>query len=95
MLRHVGLHICWKFRYRCYLENRCQSVLWQRIIRVIGESFPAGGSHFRLRVNDRGVTHAGESFTPLTPFQIAGKLRGTLTDNDSFKRVQIAYLGVI
>ena len=28
------------------------------------------------------------------PFQIAGKLRGTLTDN-SFKRVQIAYLGVI
>ena len=27
-------------------------------------------------------------------FQIAGKLRGTLTDN-SFKWVQIAYLGVI
>ena len=58
----------------CYSENRCQSVLWQRIIRVIGESFPPGGSHFRqggvisaLGVNDRGVTHAGESFTPLTP----------------------------
>jgi len=28
------------------------------------------------------------------PFQIAGKLRGTLTDN-SFKLVQTAYLGVI
>ena len=28
------------------------------------------------------------------PFQIAGKLRGTLADN-SFKRVQIAYLAVI
>ena len=33
----------------CYSENRCQPVLWQRIIRVIGESFPPGGSHFRLR----------------------------------------------
>ena len=28
------------------------------------------------------------------PFQIAGKLRGTHTDN-GFKRVQIAYLAVI
>ena len=33
----------------CYSENRCQSVLWQRIIPIIGESFPPGGSHFRLR----------------------------------------------
>ena len=33
----------------CYSENRCQSVLWQRIIPITGESFPPGGSHFRLR----------------------------------------------
>ena len=58
----------------CYSENRYQSVLWQRIIPIKGESFPPGGSHSRqggvisaLGVNDRGVTHAGESFTPLTP----------------------------
>ena len=51
----------------CYSENRCQSVLWQRIIPVIGESFPPGGVISALGVNDRGVTHAGESFTPLTP----------------------------
>ena len=40
----------------CYSENRCQSVLWQRIIRVIGESFPPGGSHSR-----RGVIHASDT----------------------------------
>ena len=33
----------------CYSENRCQSVLWQRIIPIIRESFPPRGSHFRLR----------------------------------------------
>ena len=52
-----------------YSENRCQSVLWQRIIPVIGESFPPGGSHFHLRRqwpgshSRRGVIHASDSGT--------------------------------
>ena len=37
------------------------------MVTVVGESFPRRkGVTFALGVNDRGVTHSGESFTPLT-----------------------------
>ena len=43
---------------------------------VIRESFPAGGGvTSALGVNDRGVTQAGESFTPLTPAIIVKYLK--------------------
>ena len=46
----------------CYSENRCQSVLWQRIIPVKGESFqPGGGVISALGVNDRGVIHVSDN----------------------------------
>ena len=56
-----------KIQTSCYSENRCQSVLWQRIIPITGKSFPPGGSHFRLwrqwpgSHSRRGVIHASDT----------------------------------
>ena len=89
MLRQVGLHAyLLEIQTSCCSENRCQSVLWQRIIPVIGESFPPGGVISALGVNDRGVTHAGESFTPLRGRSLTWILRYKRVKFGSFVTVR-------
>ena len=43
------LFSCLEIQTSCYSQNYCLLVLWQRIIPVIGASFPPGGIYFHLR----------------------------------------------
>ena len=70
MLRQVGLHICWKFRHRVIRKIVANQFCGSASSRSKGSHSRQGGVISALGVNDRGVTHAGESFTPLTPARI-------------------------
>ena len=68
MLRQVGMHICWKFRHRVSIRKIAANQFWGSASSGHRGVIPTrGGVISALGVYDRGVAHAGESFTPLRP----------------------------